>query len=80
MSYQGHKNRNHWNVALWLFNDYDLYALMRSAVSVARTRDDAAKFILRHLVLRQRDDSPKTPDAVPYSFASIRAALVGWES
>ncbi len=77
MSYNGHKNRNHWNVALWLFNDYDLYLLMESAISITNTRDNAAKYILKHL---NGDGHIQTPDGVKYTYTTIRAALVGWES
>lgn len=72
-TYNGHKNRNYWNVALWLFNDYGLYSLMRSAVAECRTKDDAARYILASLDQRQ------TPDGCPYTYSAIRAALVGWE-
>ncbi len=73
MSYQGHKNWNHWNVSLWLFNEYDTYKMMQAAISITNTRDNAARYILKKL-------PPKTPDGAPYTYASVRAALVGWES
>ncbi len=77
MSYNGHKNRNHWNVALWLFNEYDLYLLMESAISITNTRDSAAKYILKGL---HKQGHVSTPDGVRYAYTAIRAALVGWES
>ena len=73
MEYQGHKNWNHWNVALWLFNDYGMYKMVQDAVRRSSNRDDAARRVLGYL-----DD--KTPDGAPYTFTSVRAALVGWES
>lgn len=27
-TYNGYKDRGHWNIALWLFNDYGLYQLV----------------------------------------------------
>ena len=71
--YNGHKNWNHWNVSLWLFNDEELYRLTQWAVRHARTLDDAANWI-NHLT------NDETPDGAPYTFTSIRAALVGWHA
>lgn len=67
--YNGHKNWNHWNVSLWINNDEGLY---RMALSLVRrmNKNDAAKRLLSIL-----DD--KTPDGAPYSFSSVRSALVG---
>jgi hypothetical protein len=71
--YNGHKNRNYWNVSLWLFHDEGLYSLMREAVSSCRTKDDAARYILASLGSRQ------TPDGVPYTYSAVRAAIANWE-
>ncbi len=73
MSYQGHKNWNHWNVSLWLFNEYGTYKMMQEMIAVCCNRNEAARQILGLL-------PSKTPDGAPYTFTSIRAALVGWES
>ena len=73
MEYQGHKSWNHWNVALWLFNDYGTYEMMQEMVDVCCNRNEAARQILGLL-------PAKTPDGAPYTYTSIRAALVGWES
>ena len=68
--HQGHKNWNHWNVSLWLYNDEGLYRLMKDAVAHTDSLDEAAEVLL--------DSLPrKTPDGAPYSFSSVRAALVG---
>ena len=70
--YLGHKNWNHWNVALWLFNDEGLYRLMVEEVRASSTKDIAAKDILYYLPRH-------TPDGAPYTYTSVRAALVEWE-
>ena len=74
--YQGHKNYNHWNVALYLNNDYGTYKLMQECVEAnPGNRDKAA-----YLILNSLGEGAKTPDGVPYTFTTVRAALVGWES
>jgi len=70
--YNGHKNWNHWNVSLWLGNDEGLYRAAVSAVRRSRTKDQAARALLAEL-------PEKTPDGAPYTFSSVRAALVGLE-
>ena len=73
MPYNGHKNWNHWNVSLWLFNDETMYTLMTEAVSDSKTLDEAATRICNMF------GGHATPDGAPYTFTSIRAALVGWD-
>lgn len=85
MSYNGHKNWNHWNVSLWINNDEGLYQMARDHVTRYRyfksfsvggykPRDIAAIKMLEYLHLC---DIYKTPDGAPYSVSSIRAAMVG---
>jgi hypothetical protein len=74
MKYNGHKNWNHWNVSLWINNDYGLYSLARESVKANRTKDAAAREVLDVLLEGGAD---KTPDGAPYSITTIRAALVG---
>jgi len=42
-TYNGHKNRNYWNVALWIGNDEGLYRMALDCLRIARTKDEAAK-------------------------------------
>lgn len=69
--YNGHKNWNHWNVSLWLFNTESRYRLVEQSLKYEKNKDDAARRILRYV------GEETTPDGAPYSFSSVRAALVG---
>jgi len=71
--YQGHKNRNHWSVNLWLYGDEGLY---REALRLCNNykRTEAAKQMLEWL---RGMDIYETPDGAKYSISSIRAAMVG---
>jgi hypothetical protein len=71
MSYNGHKNWNHWNVSLWINNDERLYRLAKYCIQETDNRKDAALRFLRHV------GSKKTPDGAPYSVSSIAAAMRG---
>ena len=74
-AYNGHKNWNHWNVSLWLLNDYGLYNLALDHIRGHKgNRDGAARGILGDLA---DSDMLKTPDGAPYSYTTIRAALRG---
>jgi hypothetical protein len=76
--YNGHKNHAAWNVSLWINNDEGLYNCARNYVrNVPRfykNRTIAAQAMLDDL---QRHGQDKTPDGVPYSVTTIRAAMVG---
>ena len=74
-AYNGHKNWNHWNVSLWIGNDYGLYNLALDHIKGhVRNLDGAARAMLGDL---ESLDMPKTPDGAEYSFTTIRAALSG---
>ena len=83
MPYNGHKNWNHWNVSLWLFNNEYLYRMMCAYVNhPGSTLDIAAARILFDIKrsCRATPEHPATtPDGAPYTFSSIRAAIAGWE-
>lgn len=73
--FNGHKNWNHWNVSLWLFNDASLYGLVVDSVRRCRTLDDAAVMILDIL---DSLEATHTPDGGRYTKTAIRSALVGF--
>lgn len=75
-TYNGHKNYNYWNVALWFGNDYGLYQMVEEAVRRNKTKDAAAREIQSSLA---ECGLTKTPDGAPYSLSAIRAAIAGWE-
>lgn len=75
MKYQGHKNWNHWNVALWIANDWPAYSYANDCVKRAPNRDEAARWVLTFC---RNAWGPKTPDGAPFSFTSVRAALAHW--
>lgn len=72
--YQGHKNKNHWNVALYIRNDEHLYRWALNCVNKTRTIHGAAQCFLDELVAA---GITKTPDGVRYTFTTIKAALKG---
>ena len=71
MTYNGHKNWAHWNVALWIGNDEGLYRLACDAVKTTTSRKRAALKLVRYLPAR-------TPDGARYSIAAVYAALDDW--
>jgi len=74
MSFNGHKNWNHWNVSLWINNDEGLYHMAAEFVMRNRRagKKGAAKAMIDYL---SETGITKTPDGAPYSVSSIRAAM-----
>lgn len=70
MTYNGHKNWNHWNVSLWINNDESLYRFAVSLVKQYGLGTGAVK-------LAQALQGEKTPDGARFNVTSIRAALRG---
>jgi hypothetical protein len=72
-TYNGHRNRNHWNVSLWINNTESLY---RTAKLLLRDLNaDAAAHVL--LVDLKAQGNGKTPDGAPYSLSAVKAAIRG---
>jgi hypothetical protein len=69
-TYNGHKNWNHWNVALWINNHPGLYSQAWACAKTCPNLDHAAKELIEFL-------PQKTPDGALYSFTAVRAALRG---
>jgi hypothetical protein len=75
-TFQGHRSRNAWNVALWINNDEPLYRLAQSCIKAGRDRRDAAALMFNTL----RDlDRTKTPDGAPFTKTTILEAMRGME-
>ncbi|EKD3236832.1 hypothetical protein ORC68_000289 [Escherichia coli] len=74
--YNGHKNKTHWNVSLWINNDESLYRLALDFINANANanRNDAARDMMLFLEQTGQD---KTPDGFKYSTTAIRAAMVG---
>ena len=75
-TYNGYKNWTHWNVSLWIKNDEGLYMLASDMVRHHKTRDEAARAIVKELL---QMGIAKTPDGARYSIAAVRAAISGLE-
>ena len=89
--YQGHKDWNHWNVALWVGNDEPLYRDALAALERTRKRyarrsqrlglpalspDELAHRAARCLYHELRDGGVRqTPDGAPYTIKALAAAL-----
>lgn len=71
--YNGHKNWNHWNVALWIGNDYGLYSMAKNCIKDCSGHRDAAAWQIFYTL--KNAGTRKTPDGAPYSFTTIRAAI-----
>lgn len=71
--YNGHKNKTHWNVSLWINNDEGLYNLAREFIAANTNKNDAARDMMLFLEQAGQD---KTPDGFKYSATAIRAAMV----
>lgn len=77
MSYNGHKNWNHWNVSLWINNDEMFYRQARQCIKATRNREEAAKMFVKFMTMYGMS---KTPDGAPWTKTSVRAAMVEmWE-
>ena len=74
--YNGHKNWNHWNVALWIGNDPGLYALAKECLRTEPNRARAARAFMDALEADAPDwTKPHTCDGAPFTVTSVRAAM-----
>lgn len=71
--YNGHKDRGHWNVALWIGNDEPLYRLALECLEGENTTHKAAKRLRVYL----GGPGAKTPDRFEYTQERVSAALRG---
>lgn len=69
MAYNGHKNYDYWNVALWLYNDEGLYNLVSEYIGDTSTTAYAAAERLYYEL------PERTPDGVTYTIDNIQAAI-----
>ena len=77
MTYNGHKNWNHWNVSLWINNDEALYRAAQSWLRAAGgSRKRAAKGMLYALTC-EGIRTPRTPDGAAYSASALYHAMNG---
>ena len=67
----GYRNWNHYNVALWMHNDRELYRMMIEAVQ------DSA--ILEQAIVKVHNQlkGQKTEDGAAFTLAAIREAMEG---
>lgn len=76
MSYNGHKNWDFWNVALWLFNDEGLYRMVQEEVRRAKRGGGNPGVILGAAARGLMEVLPsETPDGAEYTLERVRAAL-----
>lgn len=73
-TYNGHKNWNHWNVALWIGNDEGLYNIARQCYRRAPSARRAAPLFIAYLA---ECGVTETPDGAKYSLTTVRKAIAG---
>ncbi|WWT49431.1 hypothetical protein [Escherichia phage vB_EcoM-LTH01] len=73
-TFNGHKNKTHWNVSLWINNEESLYQMAKEFIHANTNRNEAARDMMLFLGQTGQD---KTPDGFKYSTTAIRAAMVG---
>ena len=67
----GYRNWNHYNVALWMHNDRELYRMMIEAVQDSAILEQAI------VKVHNRLKGDKTQDGAAFTLAAIREAMEG---
>tara|TARA_Y100000114_G_C11764120_1_gene332294 strand:- start:11037 stop:11279 length:243 start_codon:yes stop_codon:yes gene_type:complete len=70
--YNGYKNYNQWNCALWINNDQGLYVTATHYANQYKNKKQAASAMLEEL---KEYGSTCTPDGVKWSKVGIMAAM-----
>jgi len=68
--YNGHKNRNFWNVSLWINNDESLYSI---ACNALENYNNNVSLAAQSVYCALRGQT--TPDGESYSVPAIEAAI-----
>lgn len=68
-TYNGHKNWQYWNVALWIGNDEGLYNLARDCRRQGHNLSQAAELFLQSVGTEQ------TPDGAKWTKSAVSAAI-----
>ena len=68
-TYNGHKNWNYWNVALWIANDESLYRLALGCMDKYKNIRYAVEAFMLYL------PETHTPDGAKYNKSNVTAAL-----
>lgn len=75
MSYNGHKNWNHWNIALHISNDEFVYKRVKFLLNRKHISKNEITTILLGELRNRWGDS--TPDGARLTYSGIRAHLTG---
>lgn len=81
-TYNGHRNYNYWNVALWIGNDEGLYHMALDYKRQLGTTKAAEAFLadmVEFSKTRDKSGRPCTPDGAPWTVSAIKAAIAGLE-
>lgn len=78
VTYNGHKDRGHWNVSLWIGSDEYLYRFAMDCIASAKRDVKPRHSWARLAAIRFCTSNPgKTPDGFNYTRERVRAALEG---
>lgn len=71
--YNGHESWEHWNVALWIYNDEGLYRLAQECIRQDSSLSGAAQALCESLV--RSGYGASTPDGAIYTPSTVKAAI-----